>query len=206
VKKILLEALLVGLAGLLVALTANALSPRGLKISRNYFPGDTGPRHVAPPTSTNLTTNATGQVQSAAATAAAARLREKGLEIADSAQAEALFNDPRYQQGLIVFIDARDDAHYQQGHIPGAYQMYPYLQEKYLPALMPALQPAQHVLVYCKGGECEDSEFAALMLRDSLGVSREKLLVYVDGITDWQAKKRPVETGPRNSGLMQKAP
>ena len=37
-KKLLLEAVLVAMTGAVLAFAANALSPRGLQLSRNYFP------------------------------------------------------------------------------------------------------------------------------------------------------------------------
>jgi rhodanese-related sulfurtransferase len=55
------------------------------------------------------------------------------------------------------------------------------------------------VVVYCSGGECEDSEFAAIMLRDA-GVPRDILFVYAGGILEWKATGLPVETGARLSG------
>jgi len=39
VKKVLLEAALVGLVGAALAFVANGLSPQGLKLGRDYFPG-----------------------------------------------------------------------------------------------------------------------------------------------------------------------
>jgi rhodanese-related sulfurtransferase len=61
-------------------------------------------------------------------------------------------------------------------------------------------------VVYCNGGECEDSEFAAIMLRDA-GVPREMLFVFAGGIVEWKAAGLPVETGPRGSGqLLQRPP
>ena len=38
-KRVLLEALVVSTAGLVFALVANFASPRGLSLTRNYFPG-----------------------------------------------------------------------------------------------------------------------------------------------------------------------
>jgi rhodanese-related sulfurtransferase len=68
---------------------------------------------------------------------------------------------------------------------------------------MPLCLTAQKIVVYCTGGECEDSEFAAIMLRDA-GVPRENLFVYTGGITEWKSQGRPVETGARASGQMLK--
>jgi len=66
-----------------------------------------------------------------------------------------------------------------------------------LPACLGALQ----VVVYCTGGQCEDSEFAAIMLRDA-GIQRQNLFVYPGGINEWSALKLPVELGARKSGQL----
>ena len=200
-RRVLLEAVLVAAIGTAVALVANALSPRGLKLTRDYFPGSNRSGASALPT-TNSVKGAVGGNQSQASMAelALARLREKGLQVVDCKQAQELFHDPRYGQGAIVFIDARNDEHYQKGHIPGAWQFDRYHPENYLAAVLPVCQAAQQVVVYSAGGECEDSEFAALFLRDSAQVPGEKLLVFTGGWTEWTERGLPVETGSRNSG------
>ena len=74
-----------------------------------------------------------------------------------------------------MFIDARDEAHYREGHIPGAYEFDPYYPEKYFPTALPPCQAAEQIVVYCHGGDCDDSESAALTLRD-VGIAMNKLL------------------------------
>jgi 3-mercaptopyruvate sulfurtransferase SseA len=121
------------------------------------------------------------------------------LNLADSDQVYRLFQDPRYQQGLVVFLDARDDRHYQQGHIPGAWQLDYYRYSDYLAAVLPVCMMAQEIIVYCNGGDCEDSEFTALLLRDAQ-IPLDKIRIYAGGISDWRSKGWPIETGARNSG------
>src|SRR5206468_11489654 len=121
-------------------------------------------------------------------------------QVVDGQQALALFKDPHYEQGQIIFIDARNDDQYRQGHIPGAYLFDHIYPEKYLPAVLPACTAAQQIVVYCHGGDCELSEFAAELLRGSAGVPNEKLFIYAGGINSWQAHKLPVESGDRKSG------
>ena len=96
-------------------------------------------------------------------------------------------------------VDARDSAHYEAGHIPGAWQFDHYRPESSLPKVLPPCLSALKIVVYCGGGQCEDSEFAAIMLRDA-GVRRESLFVYAGGIAEWMARHLPIETGGRNSG------
>jgi rhodanese-related sulfurtransferase len=196
-RTVLFETLSVAIAGLVFALAANALSPRGLRLDRNYFP-ETGASASAPSSVTNAITS---PVPAGVPGAIAQRLQQRGLQLVSSNEVVELFRDPRYEQGIIVFIDARDDQHYAAGHIPGAWQFHHYRAEDYLPGVLPACLTAMKVVVYCSGGECEDSEFAAIMLRDA-GVPREVLFVYAGGITEWKAGALPVETGARGSGQL----
>lgn len=186
--------------GALFAFAANAVSPRGLTLARNYFPGSVPSRlpsvNVTPlPPSTDVTNIARATVVNPVA----ARLQARGLQLVESSQAAQLFRDPRYEQELVVFIDARADQHYQEGHIPGAYQFNHYRAENYLATVLPVCQTAEQIVVYCTGGDCEDSEFAALFLRD-VGIPQEKLFVYSAGMTEWSTSGLPVEMGARKSG------
>ncbi|MBI3415982.1 MAG: rhodanese-like domain-containing protein [Verrucomicrobia bacterium] len=197
-RTVLLEALVVAVTGLALALAANALSPRGLRLARNYFP-------VLPAVDGPATVGQTAAISNSPPTdpsqAAALRLQQRGFAIANGNEVFELFKDPRYEQGLIVFVDARDDDHFSAGHIPGAWQFNHYRPENYLPAILPACLNAMKVVVYCTGGQCEDSEFAAVALRDA-GIPRENLVVYLGGITEWTTQGRSVETGARGSGQM----
>jgi rhodanese-related sulfurtransferase len=200
-QRIILETLLVAIAGGGLALVANALSPRGLSLTRNYFPGGGATSPGVPPVPITIS-NAGGATVSTQSTAGlAAQLRAKGLGLLEVREAARLFADPRYASEQLVFIDARDDRHYQEGHIPGAYQFDHYRPENYLPAVLPACQGAEQIVVYCTGGNCEDSEFAALTLRDA-GIPAERLFIYAGGMTEWATNGLPVETGARQSGTL----
>ncbi len=197
--RVLLEALIVLGAGVVFAFTANLVSPRGLVLARNYFPAGIN-RPVA------ATTNVAGTDIPALSPAQllAARLQEQGLNLVDGRQALQLFRDPRFQQGAIVFVDARDEQHYREGHIPRACEFDPYRPEKYFAAVLPLCQTAEQIVVYCNGGDCDDSESAALTLRD-VGIATNKLFVYGGGITEWTTNNLPIETGERNSGKLRTA-
>jgi len=197
-KAVVFEVLFVAALGLVFALAANALSPRGLRLSRNYFP-DAG----TAPAATNSSGRGTLPVSINTPNATLQRLQQRGLQLVNSNEVVELFRDPRHEQGLVVFIDARDDTHYAAGHIPGAWQFHHYRPENYLPTVLPVCLNALQVVVYCTGGECEDSEFAAIMLRDA-GVPSESLFVYAGGITEWKASGLPLETGARGSGTLAK--
>ena len=196
-RKVLLEALLVAGIGAALSFAANALSPRGLKLTRDFF----GLNSPAPTNQVATGTNVAVGVSTNASPLELlkARIERRGLHLADSNQVIQLFRDPRFEQGLVVFVDAREDGYYQQGHIPNAYQLDYYRPEKYLATVLPVSQMAEQIVVYCNGGNCEDSEFAALFLL-SAGIPKEKLLVYGGGMTEWETNGLPVELELRQSG------
>jgi len=199
-RTVVLEALLVAFAGAVFALACNALSPRGLHLSRNYFPGGNRPAVSA----TNLISKPAGALPNLVLEATLRRLEQQGLQSIQSNDVVELFRDARHEQGLVVFLDARDDQHYQAGHIPGAWQFNHYRPEQFLPTILPVCLNAQKIVIYCNGGTCDDSEFAAIMLRDA-GIPRENLFVYAAGITEWMTNGLPVETGARRSGQLLKS-
>lgn len=200
VGRVLLEAALVAVVGAAFAFAANRISPRGLALARDYFP--TGTNDVVPtaavvvpvgePPGTNPAARSFVQLP-------ATPTPGKGWQLIDGRQAVQLLHDSHLKPGAIVFIDARDEEHYLGGHVPGAYEFDPYYPEKYFPAVLPVCQAAEQIVVYCNGGDCDDSKTAALLLRDT-GMINQKIFVYGGGITEWTNNHQPVETGARNSG------
>jgi rhodanese-related sulfurtransferase len=194
------RALFVAVIGAAFAFGANLVSPRGLALTRNYFPaGVSRPVPAAPGVGSPRDVASTNLPASSPAELLAVRLKEQGLQSVDGRQAEQLFHDPRFQQGGVAFIDARDEQHYREGHIPGACEFDPYYPEKYFPTVLPVCQAAEQIVVYCNGGDCDDSESAAILLRD-VGIANRKLFVYTGGIPEWITNGLPVEIGGRNSG------
>ena len=137
----LLEAVIVVLAAAAFGFAANELSPRGLRLSRNYFPNPSPslpnlaqrPSNVAP---TNMAAVEAETDQ---------RLKKEGIQSIHRAETERLFHDQRYLQGLVVFVDAREQDPYADGHIPGAYRFGPVLPgegNRQCPASLPGRQPS----------------------------------------------------------------
>jgi rhodanese-related sulfurtransferase len=183
----LIEAAIVASVALTLALGANALSPRGLRLDRDYFPNAESPRVIA--------------AGKDATTAVARRLEQRGLHVATLDDVSEWFRNARSGAALVVFVDARSEAPYASGHIPGALPFDHYHPEQSLPAVLPVCLTAQKVVVYCAAGACEDSEFAAMTLRDA-GVPAEKIFVFAGGITEWTAHQLLLETGARDSGAL----
>jgi rhodanese-related sulfurtransferase len=200
VKKVLQEGALVAVIGAALALAANALSPYRIDLSKDPHPSR---RAASPSTSpgTNVAATAAASPNSPLAMLAA-RMRDNGLQLADSNQVAQFFNDPRRLQDAVIFIDAREDELYQAGHIPGAYHFYHYYPERYLTNVIPVCLTAEQIVFYCNGGECDLSLDAAITLRDAIQIPKEKLYVYGGGFHEWVTNGLPVELGARNSGQL----
>jgi rhodanese-related sulfurtransferase len=181
---------------MILAFLANGFSPRGLALNRDYFQSDRADLST-------ITTSAQAHGGSTNPPSVleliAGQLRQEGIGLVDRKQMEMLSKDSRLSQGLIIFIDARDDEHFQGGHIPEAYQLDYYRPTAYLGTVLPLCQTAEQIVVYCNGGDCEDSKHTAIFLRNA-GIPASKLFVYAGGIMEWTTNGLPVETGQRQSG------
>jgi len=208
-----LEAVVIGVAALGVGLLTNSVNRDGLALDRDYFrtseaapavahapapaPAPTPPHAAQPaPTPAAAPQAAASEFADAEETATAARLRQAGLQPLTQAQALAAFQDPQYASGATIFVDARKDEEYIDGHVPGAWQLDHYHLERYIDTLLPVAHEALQVVVYCHGKDCNDSEQAALDLT-GFGVDPAHVAVYVGGWTAWTAAGLPVEKGPR---------
>lgn len=186
---------MVAASGALLAFAANSISARGLKLATDYFPGSPVANSGASPVNASSAGGAVGGVPSTVAE----RVEREGFHLVTGPEAIRVFQDPGYQQETIAFIDARDDDAYQAGHVPGAYQLDRYHAEKYLPTAYPVCQQAQQLVIYCHGGDCEDSLFTAKLLRDA-GIPKEKISIFVGGWSEWSTNGQPVELASRKSG------
>ena len=199
-KRTLLEFVLVGAAGLVLGLSVNAVNPEGLILSKDYFEkpdnavanggGDGGVEndHRGGSSTNEIPTD----------DSVFDYLRELGLQPITHEETVALFQDPFYDDGVSIIIDARNDALYTEGHIPGAYQLDHYRMDRYIDAVLQACAGAEKIVVYCNGGKCEDSEFVAFDLFDH-GVDPSCVYVYAGGFEEWAAGNMPIERGWRNS-------
>jgi rhodanese-related sulfurtransferase len=100
-----------------------------------------------------------------------------------------------HAQGAL-FLDARRSREYAGGHVPGA-QSFPVWESEVVRERVEALVASGRdgtlpIVLYCSGGDCEDSHMLAQML---FGAGFENLLVYRDGLPDWVKRGGPVSTG-----------
>ena len=110
------------------------------------------------------------------------------------ARASEMFQDPRTENGTYVFVDARADEHYEAGHIPGAVQCDYYRIDYYFPEVMQVASNAEKIVVYCNGGDCEDSLYVCGELLKA-DIPRAHILLFKGGWQVWSKSGMPVETG-----------
>ena len=87
-------------------------------------------------------------------------------------------------EGDIVFVDARRRSQYERGHVPGAYCV-PRNDPAALEQLIEALPAAQMIIIYCQGGNCEDSIFTAEDLVYRNDVPPDLVNIYEGGWEEW---------------------
>jgi rhodanese-related sulfurtransferase len=117
----------------------------------------------------------------------------------DKPYIEIAFNDVKsLHDKNALFLDARRTSVYEQGHIAGArtYSVWESdIDEKVNKLFNERSDPAAQALpivVYCSGGDCEDSHMLAQKL---WGIQFNNVYVYKDGFPDWQQHGAPVHTG-----------
>ena len=200
------ELLVLGLLGIGLGVGANAVRETGsIKLTKNYFdkgsPGTkarpdvvalpaNGPIPVAtagaplssPPPGSSSTSNG----------GAAKHLPHDYQEISFEEVVE-VWEDPRTAQGLNIFVDARKADLFNEGHIPGAVHCDSYELEGSIDNVVARAGGVERVIVYCGGGDCEDSVFMCRELIEA-GMPNETLFLYAGGWSEWTAKKMPVST------------
>lgn len=101
--------------------------------------------------------------------------------------------------GGALFLDARRTSVYEQGHIAGArpFSVWESDIADKIRALWEQRQDPKEqalpIVVYCSGGDCEDSHMLAQKLFETFFTN---VYVYKDGYPDWVAHRAPTRTGP----------
>ena len=94
--------------------------------------------------------------------------------------------------GSAVFLDAREPADYEAGHIASALNLPALSFERHFGDIAPMLTPESQVVVYCDGTECELSHRLADSLRQ-LGFTNVQILF--NGWTTWRQAGLPTQQG-----------
>ena len=100
-----------------------------------------------------------------------------------------------FQQKSVPFLDARRTSVYRQGHIAGARPFSVWeadIDDKVKTFFAEGRDQAAPVVVYCSGGDCEDSHNLAERLYK---VGFDNVLVYKDGFPDWEKRNLPITKG-----------
>ncbi|MBK9063799.1 MAG: rhodanese-like domain-containing protein [Acidobacteria bacterium] len=98
-------------------------------------------------------------------------------------------------RGVLV-VDARRKKDYEQGHVAGARNISPWegdADAKITALVNEGRDGAIPVVIYCSGGDCEDSHMLATRI---YGGGFNNLLVYRDGWPDWVKRGGKSATGP----------
>ena len=104
-------------------------------------------------------------------------------------EAEALFREGR------LFLDARRGSVYADGHISGARSLPVWesdIGDRVKGLYEEGLDQNAPIVIYCSGGDCEDSHMLAEKL---YMVGFNALFVYKDGFPGWQKRGLPVTKG-----------
>ncbi len=98
----------------------------------------------------------------------------------------------------VLFLDARRTSVYEQGHIAGARPFSVWesdVDDKVNKLFAERSDPRQQELpmvIYCSGGDCEDSHMLAQKL---WGIQFNNIYVYKDGFPDWEKRGGAVHHG-----------
>ena len=209
-KRTALEAIALAMVGLVVALTANGVRAKGsIKFGRDYFDAGLEKANRAREAALTAQHKSEGVIperaeamERAGSNDAAGDVAavsddhpEHGYQVASLNEVVAMFDDPNTEMGLYVFVDARNDEAYEEGHIPGAIQADHYRIEDFIDNILLHAEAAEKLIVYCNGGNCEDSILVCSDLLDA-GVSYDMIYLFTDGWKAWTAANMPVATGP----------
>jgi rhodanese-related sulfurtransferase len=152
-------------------------------------PADPTKRPLAPPAGVTGPAAPTGATGTAAVTPPAPPPAESGWFISVQ-QAKEI-----YDKNEAIFIDARNFDEYREGHILGSM----HIDKKYFDGAAGGDKArkyliGQHVVIYCHGAECTDSEAVAKRLV-ALNLHIGPIHIIKDGIGGWQKAGYPVDKG-----------
>jgi len=162
IQKTIKEIIILVAVSVALALVVNTFSPRGIAL--------VGQWDVAK-----------GVITASPAGDAAGRPEE----IDSVARAKDLFD-----KADVLFVDARSQNHYENGHIPGAVSLPVGQFEERIEFFLNRYPPAQPIVTYCSGRTCEDSHDLAQLLS---GLGFTNVRIFIDGFPGWEAEGYPVE-------------
>lgn len=88
----------------------------------------------------------------------------------------------------VLWVDARADADFARGHIPGALPLNEDRWDDLLPDLLDHWDPGRKIVVYCSSLSCQTSRDVARRLRDE--VNLPNVFVLQGGWESWQNSQK----------------
>ncbi len=113
------------------------------------------------------------------------RAMEVGIAIVDVTTAKSIV-----EAGEFLVFDARTAVDFDTGHLPGAVSFPFESREEGYNEMAALLQPAQPVLVYCSGRECDDALMLGAFLKSQ---GTEQVVLFLEGITGWKSAELPLQ-------------
>ena len=98
-----------------------------------------------------------------------------------------------WERGAALFLDARNPADFDAGHIGNALNLPVEQFQEFFPKIAPMLAPDAAIVVYCDGTECELSHRLAAELH-TVGYTNVHMLF--NGWTAWRTAGFPTEGNP----------
>jgi rhodanese-related sulfurtransferase len=109
----------------------------------------------------------------------------KPEEINNVARAKEIFDN-----GNVLFVDARSQENYEDGHIPGAVSLPAGQFDDQIDSFLKRHSTDTRIVTYCSGRTCEDSHHLARLLS---AVGFTDVSVFIDGFPSWEAQGFPIE-------------
>ena len=95
-----------------------------------------------------------------------------------------------FDKGHVLFIDARSQDSYEQGHIQGAVSLPLGQFDEKIDYFLSRHALDQPLITYCSGRTCEDSRHLARLLSEA---GFTDVRIFIDGFPAWKAEGYPVE-------------
>lgn len=96
-----------------------------------------------------------------------------------------------FQKNAAIFLDARTEDEYKEGHIKGSLNLpFENFQVKF-PSVADSLKTDKFIITYCSGTECQSSIHLAEVL---MGMRYKKVRVFFGGWIEWTKANYPTET------------
>lgn len=198
VRQTLLEGAALVLIACAISLGANSVRQRGLDLGRDYFKAPPPTEPLLPLEASSPGSGGNDPDEAPPAEGHENRLVNCGMVELTLEQVRACFRNCDQASGAsdprILFVDARNDECFTEGHIPGAVLLDHYYMDEYIADVLATVECAEQIVVYCNGIECEDGALVCLDLIDE-GIAADKLFLFKGGWEAWVQAGLPCEQG-----------